>query len=153
MKSNRRGFLGLLGIGAVSAPLAAKAAAEAEISKLTRLDGNKLISAGINTSSGIGASPIQSSEEWVSPYIKANAYLKTWGKLPDFVEYNLREKAKTIYYLDPDIACKRSWSLNVKIQEQRQRNYLMEIERYKATGKYDFAQSAFKKVTGWEWPW
>jgi HNH endonuclease len=43
MKANRRGFLGLLGIGAVSAPLAAKAAAESEMMKLTALSNNSIV--------------------------------------------------------------------------------------------------------------
>jgi hypothetical protein len=152
MKANRRGFLGLLGIGAVSAPLAAKAAADAEIAKLTMLRNSDVLSAGSIPSNGYGA-PCQSAEDYVSPYIKVDNYLKLWGKLPEFVESDLRERAKTVYHLDPDIACKRSWSLNAKIHEQRQRNYKMNIERYKITGKHELAQSAFKKLTGFEWPW
>ena len=148
MKANRRGFLGLLGIGAVSAPLAAKAAAESEMMKLSSIHSG-ILSSGIEASSA----PPMASAEFVSPYIQANNYLKLWGKLPEFVDKELRNRANSVHYLDPDIVCKRSWSLNVKIQAQKERNYHKEIERYRHSGNYAAAQSAFRKLTGWEWPW
>lgn len=151
MKPNRRSFLGLLGIGAVSAPLAAKAAADAEIANLTGLRRTSLLAAGRSSESyGI---PMTAADGCINPYIRAHSFIKTWGKLPDFVEDNVRERAKTVHYLDPDIACKRSWSMNAKIQEQRKRNFEYELSRYEYTGKYELAQSAFSKLTGWQWPW
>lgn len=152
MKANRRGFLGLLGVGVVSAPLAAKAAAEAEISNLTGLRGTQALAVGISGSTPI-SSGIGVGSGCVSEYTLADNYLNLWGKLPSFVEDSLKERSKTVFHLDPDIACKKSWSLNVKIQEQRQRNFQRELIRIKRNGKYDAAQSAFQKVTGWQWPW
>jgi len=55
--------------------------------------------------------------------------------------------------LIPDIACKRSWSLCVKIQEQRQRNYDSAMAYYRDLNSYGRAQAAFEKISGFKWPW
>ena len=151
MKTNRRRFLSLLGLSAASAPLAAKAAADSEMAALSGLK-NASLAVGVSASSGYGI-PDVSQTNVISPYIQAAGYLKSFGKLPIFVENNLRERAKYVEHLDPDIVCKRSWSLNVKIAAQRERNYQREVERIQRSATYDLGQSTFKKITGFEWPW
>ena len=151
MKPNRRKFLSLLGVSTAAGPLAARVAAESEIANLTTLKGFPL-SVGVEAQSyPQQAGVIGYNEE--SPYIQAQKYLKLWGKLPQFVDDNIRERAKNVSYLDTDIACKKSWSLNVKIAAQRERNYQNEIKRYVNSGAYESAQSMFRKLTGFSWPY
>lgn len=153
MKTNRRQFLSLLGVGAASAPLAAKVVADNQMASLAGLN-NQILAMGVQANTGVQGIPDASGNlEYVSPYIRVQQYLKLTGKLPEFVEVNLRQRAKNVSHLDPDIACKKSWSLNVKIITQRERNYQYELERLAISGKYDVAQTAFKKITGFEWPW
>ena len=154
MKANRRRFLSLLGVGTAAGPLAAKAAVEQEMLSLTSIKGMDYLSVG-NAANSYPAECGQQigKEPYKSPYQLAEQYLRLGGKLPSFVEQNVRERAKTVQYLDPDIACKRSWSLNVKIAAQRERNYTAELNRYIVTGKYEAAQSTFQKLTGFQWPW
>ena len=148
MTTNRRRFLSLLGIGAASAPLAAKAAVDQQMMSLTALKHSGSLIEGIPAQGGY-----PSDGGGKSPYIAAESYLKLWNKLPAFVERDLRERAKCVNYLDPDIACKRSWSLNVKIAHQVERNFQRLAERYSNQGKYDIAQETFKKAFGFHWPW
>lgn len=113
---------------------------------------NGALSAANGTSNAVfGCAPVSHQQE--SPYVLARRYLNTFGKLPDFVEENLRDRARGVNYLDPDIACKKTWSLNVKIMAQRERNYQQLLDRYKDIGNYDSASSAFTKLTGFIWPW
>ena len=146
MTTNRRRFLSLLGIGAASAPLAAKAAVDQQMMSLTALKHSGSLMEGTPADHP----PIDGGK---SPYVAAESYLKLWNKLPAFVERDLRERAKCVNYLDPDIACKRSWSLNVKIAHQAERNFQRLAERYSNQGKYDIAQETFKKAFGFHWPW
>lgn len=150
MQANRRRFLSLLGLGAASAPLAAKAAADNQMMALTNLRYANL-SAG-HASEYVGSLRLQSASS-LSPNVAAEQYIRLIGKLPSFVEEQVRERAKNINSLDPDIACKKSWSFSVKIQTQRERNYQAEIARYSINGKYEVAQKTFKKISGFEWPW
>lgn len=153
MKTNRRKFLSLLGVGTAAGPLAVKVATEQQVLGLTSLKYAGL-SAGnpIDTYGEVGSQHV-SKEAYVSPYIQANNYLKLWGKLPAFVEENLRERAKQVSNLDPDIACKKSWSLCVKISAQRERNYQNLLQQHSKQGTYQEAQSMFSKITGFQWPW
>lgn len=148
MKTNRRNFLGLLGIGSVSAPLAAKTAADQEIASLTSLAGyaRPALSGGGGISS---EGPPQGNDSC----LKMSDYLKVFGKLPVHIERDVRERSKYIAFLDPDIACKRSWSLNVKIAAQQQRNYDKEIERYRQMGWYETTQRSFERDMGFRWTW
>lgn len=153
MQTNRRRFLSLLGIGAASAPLAAKAAADAEVSHLIGASRTGMVAVG-----GLPPSNLPSvlgnvaNGEYVSPYVTAYKYTQAFG-VPDFIKDKLRERSKGVYALDPDIAVKKSWSMAAKIHEQRQRNYQRQIEQYEVNGKHELAQSAFQKLTGFSWPW
>lgn len=155
MQTNRRRFLSLLGVGAASAPLAAKAAADAEISKLAGISNQALASTGIGmygsgppgtqgTSLGNGMSHQQM-------VIGASDYIKMFG-LPEVVEFELRDQSKWISSLDPDIACKKTWSMSIKLLEQRQRNYDRLVERMKKSGWQQKKRSAIKTILGFEWP-
>jgi hypothetical protein len=148
MKTNRRRFLSLLGVGAAGAPLVAKAAADAEIAKLA-LNGNALSSMGL----GMAAPPamMQDGVTHQQMVIGASDYIKMFG-VPEVVEFELRDQAKWISALDPDLACKKSWSMSVKILEQRQRNYERAVERLKKSGWQQKKRSAIKTVLGFEWP-
>lgn len=154
MRPNRRRFLSLLGIGAASAPLAAKAAADSEISALIGASRTGMVAIGGVTPDG-GLPSVEGGQAigaFESPYVKVHNYIKLFG-VPEFIESNIRERSKNIYAFDPDIAVKKSWSMAAKIHEQRQRNYTRQIEQYSANGKHEMAQSAFKKLSGFQWPW
>lgn len=146
----RRRFLRLLGLGTASAPLAAKSV-EAEMMSLTSLRGHGVspLAPGVV---GFGA-PSSMDEDGVNPQLRMADYLELWGKLPRHVERQVRENANYVQALDPDLAAKRSWSLSVKIADQRQRNYNGLIGNYKKNGDYERAQVAFKKLVGFRWPW
>lgn len=154
MKLNRRRMLTLLGVGTASAPLAAKAMADAEVSSLIGANRTGMLALGGMSADGGGPASIgqQMKGVWESPYISSYKYIQAFG-LPAFIEENIRERAKNIYAFDPDIAVKKSWSMAAKIHEQRQRNYDRQIEQYSINGKHEMAQSAFQKITGFAWPW
>lgn len=157
MRPNRRRFLSLLGVGAASAPLAAKAAADAEIARFAGLGQNAIANTGIGLYSGAGSAPITQGSltgggmTHQQMLIGASDYIKMFG-VPEIVEFELRDQSKWISSLDPDLACKKSWSMSVKIAEQRQRNYNRAVERMTKTGWQQKKRSAIKTILGFEWP-
>lgn len=140
----RRKFLKLMGLGAASAPIAAKATTE----ELTSLRGSSapMLASGINFSNsaspGIG-----------NPTLDMGKYLTLFRDIPEFQLEKIKDRSKNVYHLDPDLAAKKSWSMCVKIQEQQQRNYQKEIQRYYKSGKLEQVEIAFEKVSGFRWPW
>lgn len=154
---NRRRFLSLLGVGAASAPLAAKAVADAEIAKLVGISGQSIASTGIGLSGGVVGLPISQGRQsggltHQQMLIATADYIKAFG-IPEVIEVEIRDQAKWISALDPDIACKRSWSMSVKLLSQRERNYQRIVERMKKTGWQQRKRSAIKAIMGFEWPW
>lgn len=152
---NRRRFLSLLGAGAASAPLAAKAVADGALAKSIGMNAvNGLGSAGFGLPSGNG--PAEISQGPYIPYEKrligAADHIKLFG-LPKTVEFNLRDQAKYVSSLDPDIACKTTWSMSIKIMTQRQRNYDRSVERIKIAGWQERGRQTLTKLLGFEWPW
>lgn len=158
MRPNRRRFLSLLGVGAASAPLAAKAISDAEIAKLVGAN-NAFSSAGLGLGGGYG---VPATDDAVSimkgtyiehhqRVINAADYIKMFG-IPEVLEFELRDAAKYIHSFDPDIACKKTWSMFVKIQHQRQRNYERAVERIHKSGWHQRGRQAVKKILGFEWP-
>jgi hypothetical protein len=138
-----------------AAPLAAKATADAEIAKHAgtwSVEG--LGDASLRLAGGSIGSPAVSAEN--IPYerrlIGAADYIKMFG-LPEVIDFELRDRSRYVTALDPDIACKRSWSMSVKIATQRQRNYEREVERLKKSGWQQRGRSALTKLMGFEWPW
>ncbi|MGY3393456.1 hypothetical protein ACVWW6_006047 [Bradyrhizobium sp. USDA 3311] len=152
--ATRRRFLALLGVGSVSAPIAAKAAAEAEAAKLAGISGGLSAGAGGSLPSTCAPSA-DSGLRWL-PYEerleKIALYVRTVG-LPRVVEQEFWERARSVTALDPDIAGKRSWSLAAKIHEQRQRNYRRLLDEIEARPVQLAKRSAFQKLLGFELPW
>lgn len=142
----RRKFMQLLGIGTASAPLAAKAVAEAEMARLAGINPTIL---GIGTTGAPVAGMGMDSQS--EAFVKMGDYLRMFGKVPNHVERETRDRTRTVYALDPDLVAKKSWSFSVKLQEQRQRNYDREIARFREMGWYERAQEGFEKATGFQW--
>lgn len=136
----------------MAAPLAAKAAADGEIAKLTGvvLDGAAAPSANYAASLGVPIS--NGADDWAKAKMAASNYTKLVG-IPDFVKEQLRRQAQWVDRLDPDIASKRSWSMAVKIMTQRQRNFERQVEQLHYSSWATHSSLAFKKLTGWDWPW
>lgn len=84
--------------------------------------------------------------------VACSKYVKTMG-MPPFYEQQLREKARAVYRMDEDIACKRSWSWSVKMQEQRARNYKRLVSEIHLLSDRTMARTVLQKLTGWTWPW
>ena len=154
MRLARRNFLSLLGVGAASAPAAAKAAiAEIEATSLSSLgvDYNSPLAGGNGVGGLIPPSGSGAQQGGVHPSIRMSDYIRLIGKLPDHVDRNVREQSKYVAFLDPDIANKRSWSLSVKILTQQQRNYQRSLQNIEHRGIYERAQEAMVKLVGWRW--
>jgi hypothetical protein len=147
----RRKFLKVLGVGTAAAPLAARAAAEDAAKSLT-MRGSDASPLAANIAPGGWAMPGQPALHAGEPN-EFLSFIRCHGRIPDHVERRHREQAQWVHYLDPDIACKRSWSLNVKIQEQRQRNYHRAIDQMMDYNWYNNAQKKFAETFGFAWPW
>lgn len=117
--NSRRSFLKLIRF-APAAPLAAKAAAEKAAADL----------AGVSLAGGFPApmmgalsGPPTSEGDWKAKVVRFLAQ----RTLPSWVDEHLQITHRHVGALDPDIASKKSWSFQVKVATQRQRN----IERAK----------------------
>ena len=154
MKPNRRSFLAWAGVTGAGAPLAAKAALDQAAGAVMGTTISGLGGGSIGLPAGGPAAPM-TSEKYVSYGERVHrfgAYLQTVG-VPKFVEEGLRDQARYVSALDPDIAAKRSWSMSVKIQEQRARNYNRNVERMLRSADYYRAKGALEKLLGFELPW
>lgn len=148
----RRKVLGLLGIGTVSAPLAAKELMDADIASLAIRSDEQPPLSPAGPLSHMGMKVKRSSEEKDNLYTQALRFVSQHG-VPEHIDAEIRDSTRLVYALDPDIACKRSWSMSVKIQEQRQRNYERRINEINDRNKYRKASEAFEKKFGFKWPW
>ena len=103
---------------APAAPLAAKAMADkavADMAGVSLLGGNP----GAPSASGmIAYDQAVQADAWKAKVLRFLAN----GKLPDWVDDHIRKNNQHVGFLDPDIASKRSWSFNVKVAAQRERN-------------------------------
>ena len=151
MKASRRSFFAFMG----TAPLAAKAAADEALAKAA----GAFASNGLgNASLGLpyGGSPPYAGGGLNVPYEKrlmgAADYIKMFG-IPEVMEYEIRDRSRSVNCLDPDIACKASWSMSVKLMTQRQRNYEHEIQRIEKSGWQQRGRSTLKNLLGFDWPW
>ena len=146
----RRKFLKLMGVGTAAAPLAAKAALEEETSKLL-MRNFPLASSNVV---GAGDSNVPPSwgdnEQLVQQAENISNYIRVFG-LPKPVEERIRAHASHVWCLDSDIATKRSWSLNVKIQTQRERNFNRRLEQLKTAGPFERAKKALSEKLGFSW--
>ena len=145
MEATRRTFFGWM----TATPLAAKAAADAEIGRLTAMrDVPGLGDASVELATGYPAE----TEPYSKRLIGAADYIKAFG-VPLEVDARLRNDAKYVISLDPDIACMRSWSMSFKILCQRHRNYERSLEAITRGAKHERAKSLLKSMLGFEWPW
>lgn len=142
---NRRGFFKLLGV----APVAAKAAADAEIAKVTTL-GNGFVAPHLLQGANGGGFPGSSSFD--NNRLAAAAYMKLKG-LPEHVREQLWRNATYVGALDPDLAALKSFSMSVKILTQRERNFQRALEAQEHSFWYARASGLFRAATGWDWPW
>lgn len=140
----RRSFLKVMGIGTAAAPLAAKAAAEQEIANLTQLRGQ--YTAALAPGTSVAVQSMSDGPAGLLPYVRQFGF-------PAHIDQFMRDQSRQVFALDPDIACKKSWSLNVKIQTQRERNYQSQVDNYFNRGKWAKAQAQFKSLTGLDWHW
>lgn len=144
---SRRKVLALLG-AAPAVPLAAKAALDQEMARLSGISIDKGISEiGAPSQSPMGSYdvPGQSAEEL------ASEFFNLFG-IPEHIRDNYERASRRIDCFDPDIAAKRSWSHSVRVITQRQRN----LSRMMENTKHGIAQSrkskAFREVAGFNWP-
>jgi hypothetical protein len=153
VKATRRRFMALLGFGAASGPLAVKTAADAEIMQLT---GTRVAESAIGSlvsgAGGAGAPISPSPEIYAKSIIAASDYIRVMG-LPAALDARLRDEARWNDRLDPDIACKRSWSMSVKFAAQRQHNYERALERMHTAAWHQRGRATLKTLLGFEWPW
>lgn len=151
----RRKFLGMF----AATPLAAKAAADEIIAKQINLGGSGIAP---RLPSSVGRAPLeygmQEAGDSKKRYftheerlINASDWIRLFG-VPDGLEKEFRGNSKWVGALDPDIATKRSWSMSVKIQEQRQRNYDRYVQALKDTGPITRTKSKLKDMLGYAWP-
>ena len=152
MKASRRTFFGLMG----SAPIAAKAAADDAIAKASGVWSSNGIGDASHRLFGAAGTPIAEADLASIPYEKrligAADYIKTFG-LPEVMEFELRDQARYVSALDPDIACKASWSMSVKIMTQRQRNYQRAVSRIEKSAWQQRGRQMLKKFLGFDWPY
>ena len=153
MQASRRSFFALMGI----TQIAAKATVDAEIAKgAGMINWNGLGNGSLGLPYGSPGEPGQTADGTYVPYEKrlvgAADYIKMFG-IPEIMEYELRDRSRSVNYLDPDIACKTSWSMSVKLMTQRQRNYEREILRIEKSGWQQRGRQTLKKFLGFDWPW
>lgn len=152
MKTNRRRFLSLLGVGTAAGPLAAKAALDESIARQVGISTISVSGGGWVAGSG----PTADSVGQIVPYEERVAKSMQWIRLfgfPDFFEKEMRESSKYVHTLDADIACKRSWSMAARIQEQRARNFERQKQSYENQANKLTKKSLLEKALGFEWPW
>ena len=151
--ATRRRVLSLIG----ATPIAAKAAADDALAKvmgLAEVNGlgdNQVWLGGMPESGEVGGAT-GAQLPYKDRITRAARYLRVTG-VPDWLKEDLREQSQWVSSLDPDLACKRSWSMSVKIAEQRQRNYRRRLDEMQKQAmrmdNYDF----LKKALGFDWPW
>lgn len=121
--STRRSILKLFGAAPVAAPLVAKAAAEqAGLIGLKEMGGLLVGQADQPQTPPTGwTSPAGATGDMVPLATKIARFLRL-RYLPSWYDDEIRKRCHFVSFLDPDLASKRSWSLNVKIAAQRERN-------------------------------
>lgn len=121
---NRRRLISLLGLAPVAAPLAVKAMADSATANLAGMAlgaGQGQYSNGLPpVSGGSEASKDQARLALMNPAVRAE------------IESMIYERERRIGFIDPDIACHRSFSLNAKIVFQRRRNVARELDQMKS---------------------
>lgn len=153
MKTNRRKFLSLLGVGVAGAPIAAKAALDESILKQVGVT-TQSFTGGASSMNGPMSASIggpTSGLTYAQTVSRASTWIKMMG-MPKDLEKEFRERARYVHALDPDIAAKRSWSMSVKLMSQRERNYERQVEALHATASYYGVREKMEKLLGFQWP-
>jgi len=150
----RRGFLRVLGL----APIAGKAAADKLIAEHAGLAHGALDGLG-GQNNGISSACVE-APSGAYPYAQLTAgekakrlfgLLKKAG-LPSWEHEKIIRENRNVYTLDPDLAALRSFSMNVKIVTQRQRNIEREIARLRFQSTYQAHVEKFRRQHGY-WLW
>lgn len=141
-KASRRGFLRLLG----ASSLAAKQALDKEVAAVA-LGGDKPLAPYSLLAAAHGGEDDDFTANKAAQLHVVARYFNTVG-IPEFAEKELRAQTQYVTVLDPDLAAKRSWSMSVKIQEQRERNYQRKVEAIGAQAAWFSGRAWFKRVTG-----
>lgn len=144
IKATRRKFMSLVGAGAAASPLALKAVADDRIMQMT---GAQIAAPGFMGPSG---APPDAASSYNQRLISASEFINLFG-LPSAVEAGLRRHS-WVGNLDPDLAAKRSWSMCVKFQEQRARNYARRVAEIHESAAHLRANALLKQTTGFDWP-
>lgn len=148
--TTRRRFFGLV----AGTPLVAKAASDNVVASLSNIgiDGR-----GYNilphpySSDPPSSTPPSSEIMWEEKLRLSSLHIKTFG-IPDYVKEVYREESKKIYYLDPDIANKKSWSMAFKVCCQRERNYQNRLKCIEKHHTRTWKEKALEKVLGFKFP-
>jgi hypothetical protein len=122
-----------------TAPLAVKAASDKAIAELSGIEANGLGDSNV---------PAHTSQDPT----KLSDHIKLFG-IPEIFIEEARKDSETVYTLDPDIACKKTWSMNVKIITQRQRNYEKALKGYSTRGEFARKIKLWEKLTGIKFSW
>lgn len=149
MTVGRRSFLRLF----AASPLAAKAARDEVIGNLTGMAANGIagLGHGGNPSAPYGS---PSSIGDVAPDVRRSRLMDWFRRsaLPDWEVERIKRDLLHVYALDPDIAALRSFSMNVKIGIQRERNIERHIEGLKGQSAYEQMREDFRAKHGfWFW--
>lgn len=150
ISTSRRKVLKLLGLTPMAGPLAAKMAADSQIAKLAGVALEVAPAMAYGASGGIPQSV--GGGEYERAQLGAAEYVKMFG-LPEFARENMWRNSQYVGALDPDLAVKRSWSMSVKIAEQRQRNFKRNMEQLQHNAWHSKGRAAFKSLAGFDWPW
>lgn len=131
----RRTFAALLGITPVAAPVAARAAAQdavfrmpGRLATVAPYDPDDHSSYAVDAATGGGpqgkVAPADKLKRLIETYAKRRAAVAlNGGNLPEPIEKRLRENARSITTIDPNIAGMRSWSLSAKFARQMELEY------------------------------
>ena len=136
----RRKFLGFL----AASPIAAKQAAEKAAAELSNVDLNGFQK---EPTGGPSASPIVDQSSTVRRLLAING-------IPDWKMQELRENARHVSRIDPNVAALRSVSLAGKVAMQRNRNFETERSRFVAhwLSPSSLVQDAWEFRQKYGWP-
>lgn len=154
LNATRRRFMALV----APASLAAKAIADEGIANAAGL--SRGASLGLGSSAGMALPSANYGEpaqcvnaiSWEDRQTKIEDYFRFFG-IPDWLKQVHRQQSSYVMALDPDIACKRSWSMSVKIMTQRQRNYDRAIQGLHKGGWFVRQRRALSKTLGFDYNW
>lgn len=140
----RRSFLRALGLGA---PAAIAAGSSVEAATGLRGGIGSLfgygVSGGVDDVAGVAMADSTGMAQRMAIYLASNA-------LPSFVTDRIRENARDIQRLDPDLAANRSFSLSTKMRIQAEREVKRATRQAVSTAKRNVLRTAFQKMHGFE---